>query len=707
MDEELITPEATQIVDQQMPTEQPVVEQPQLTQEQVVAQTMDQQRVDNYNAKGYAIKNWIDNDYDYNPADIGNLWVAGAISDANTQMSFLEATLNEDMYSEQDIGKYYFDQNLAIARAYAKEKKHETMYGYYKAAQEKALAEADLTGWYMPPEAAYMLSQWVTAEENLKRDDLSDIDRARAESVVRASESWFGANNITRQGIETLSRMYLEETIRHNREVEALYDLEVEIEKMKTANAQAQANQVTRELDYEIRFRELGSGMDLNDDGVIGFAGSEWEGRFASYDDMKEWAIDHPMTAQTIMGTSGLQILFGDRYEEDFLNKYNNELHTQKIDHAASNNNGVLETGNVPATGAKISSSNKKYGNYTDKNIYYVMYDGEIRYYVNKGTEDNKIFVQITDMNDITLQDGSSLDQFSSFTFSGEALKTRDGSYVNVGSNVDYSKMKGSVTNNKDLYPGMSDNEYNTISRYESEGYRLAPGLIDTTNKNSTYVLVKENSDGSKEYIAIHSDGVAKKVTNMDNLLQIKYEGKNNGYSVTRVDGIEPTKWQKNNADSYAWELEQSQGIIIEDKNGNKRTILQDSTGQFNVRDINNNLSQGYATDEEKVSWFAFNDTDRAINETDKLYGYKDYSINDLLEDSEDYNNGVFNDPDNLGSTNKKVEETRETKQRPAGRSNANTYYNHKYKYTNREILDYEKNGKIKEEEDKKKGDKE
>ena len=39
------------------------------------------------------------------------------------------------MYSEQDIGKYYFDQNLANCR-YAKEKQFETMYGYYKAAQE-------------------------------------------------------------------------------------------------------------------------------------------------------------------------------------------------------------------------------------------------------------------------------------------------------------------------------------------------------------------------------------------------------------------------------------------------------------------------------------------------------------------------------------------------------------------------------------------
>lgn len=715
MDEELITPEATQIVDQQMP----VTEQPQLTQEQVVAQTMDQQRLDNYNSKGYSIKNWIDNDYDYNPADIGNLWVAGAISDSNTQMSFLEATLNEDMYSEQDIGKYYFDQNLAIARGYAREKQFETMYGYYKAAQERALAEADLTGWYMPAEASYMLSQWVTAEENLKRNDLSDIDRARAESVVRATESWFSANNISRQGIQTLSALYLEETIRHNRVVEELYNMEIEVEKMKTANAQTQANQAARESDYEIRFQELGMGVDLNEDGVIGFGGSEWEGRFESYDDMKDWAKAHPMTAMTIMGTSGLKILFGDKYEEEFNMYYQNELHTKNIDVSASGN-GVLETDNVPSSGAKVSNSDKKYGNYKDKNIYYVIYDGQIRYYMNKGTEDNKVFVQIENINDVTLQEGSSLDTFNTFTFTGEALTSRDGTHINVGSNVDYSKMKGSVTNNKDLYPGMSDKEYNTISLYESQGYRLAPGLIDTTNKNSTYVLVKENPDGSKEYIAVHKDGVAKEVTNMDNLLQIKYEGKNKGYSVTRVNGTEPSKWQKDSADSYAWELEQSQGIIIVDEKGNKRTILQDSTGQYYVQDVDDfgdGFKNGFAASGEKGAWYAILDTDRELKDTDKLYGYSNYSINDLLKDSEDYNNGVTKDTSKHGSKNKKDSKTNTSKtatsktttqNKPAGRSNTSYNYNkdNKYKYTNREILNYENNGKKKKKEDEEKGDK-
>ena len=553
MDEELITPEATQIVDQQMP----VVEQPQLTQEQVVAQTMDQQRVDNYNAKGYAIKDWIDNDYDYNPADIGNLWVAGAISDANTQVSFLEATLNEDMYSEQDIGKYYFDQNLAIARAYAKEKKHETMYGYYKAAQEKALAEADLTGWYMPPEAAYMLSQWVTAEEKLKDPNTNDIERARAESVVRASESWFGANNITRQGIETLSRMYLEETIRHNREVEALYDLEVEIEKMKIANAQAQANQAAREADYEIRFRELGSGMDLNDDGVIGFGGSEWEGRFASYDDMKEWAIDHPMTAQTIMGTSGLQILFGDRYEEDFLIKYNNELHTEKVDYAASANDGVLETGNVPATGAKISNTDKTYGKNNDKNLYYIIYNGEIRYYVNTGTSDDKVFKQVTDINNLSLTEDSDLSQFDSLTFTNTELVSRDGTKINVGSNVNYTKNEGSVTNNRSQYENMSDKEYNTITRYEEKGYRLADGYIDLTGENSTYVMFKEDAKGNRTYIAIHANGDAKEVENTGNLLYMTLN-QDGELVFNRVDGNALSGWQKLMTVSYESQIASS-----------------------------------------------------------------------------------------------------------------------------------------------------
>ncbi len=626
MDGENLTPEVNQIVDQQMPAAEP-----QLTQEQVVAQTMDQQRINDYNSKGNAIKDWIDTSYDYNPADTGTLWIAGAISDANTQLSFLEATLNEDMYSELDIGKYYFDQNLANARAYAKEKKLETMYGYYKAAQERALAEADLTGWYMPPEAAYMLAQWVTAEEELKRDDISDVDRARAESVVRASESWFGANNITRRGIQTLSHMYYEETVRHNREVEALYDMEVELERTKANNAQKNASYSNRMADYELREWELDSGMDLNNDGVIGFGGSEWEGEFGSYDDVKEWAKDHPMTAMTIMGSSGLKILFGENYERDFNKAYQNESQTKAIDAAASQNNGVLDTSQVPKTGCTISANDSKYGNNSDRNLYYVLYNGEIRYYVNTGTADDPVFEQVTNINDITLSKGDSLDDFDQFTFKDTELVTRGNSKINVGSNVDYTKMDGSYTKNPEHYKGINSKEGKTITKYEKKGYRIAHGYVDLDKQNSGIVMYKEDEKGNRTYITIHNDGVAKEVTDESKLIYATLNA--DGELVWKqADGDDLTGWQKSNTTNYETLLIDNQTLTY-NIDGQESTFIIDSNGKM-IEYVSHGADQ---------SWTGHNYAgDR------KTYYYNpntDVSghLDEELDDFEDYRDGNFN----------------------------------------------------------------
>ena len=91
---------------------------------------------------GSAMDNFLNNEYDYDKNEAGTYWVAGAINDVNTQMSFLNAIINEEMYDEMDLQKYYYDTTMATARAYAASKEKETAYGFYRAAQEKAIAEA-------------------------------------------------------------------------------------------------------------------------------------------------------------------------------------------------------------------------------------------------------------------------------------------------------------------------------------------------------------------------------------------------------------------------------------------------------------------------------------------------------------------------------------------------------------------------------------
>ena len=311
------------------------------TEKTLAEQYVDDARADAYLSKGHGLSDWIKNTYDYDQQQAGTMWVAGKINDVATQMSFLEATLNEDMYSELDLQKYFFDTNLATARAYAKEKRHETAYGYYRAAQEKALSEGQLTGWYMPAEANYMLSQWAVANANLEDPNLNTMDRNRAGSVKQAVESWFNSNNITWRGIECLNNMYYKETVRHNKEQERLQGQANEI-----AAAQNKANQAAAASGYNLQLRqfefqnaqmELQWGLDLNQNGVIGHSNWDvvdgtWTGdadNFGWYPTQKLWAQHNLDAAFKLWGTEEMKTILGNDYWDSY-NIYRGAIDAQR-----------------------------------------------------------------------------------------------------------------------------------------------------------------------------------------------------------------------------------------------------------------------------------------------------------------------------------------------------------------------------------------
>ena len=132
---------------------------------------------------GKAMNSFLTQGYDYDKNEAGSYWVAGAINDNNTQMSFLQTLINEEMYDEMDLQKYYYDTNLATARAYAAQKGKETAYGFYRAAQDRALAEGELTGWYMPAEGRYLLGQYTVAQNTLENPDATPEEISKANSI--------------------------------------------------------------------------------------------------------------------------------------------------------------------------------------------------------------------------------------------------------------------------------------------------------------------------------------------------------------------------------------------------------------------------------------------------------------------------------------------------------------------------------------------
>ena len=165
---------------------------------------------------GKAMNSFLTQGYDYDKNEAGSYWVAGAINDNNTQMNFLQTLINEEMYDEMDLQKYYYDTNLATARAYAAQKKKEVAYGFYQAAQQRAYAEGELTGWYMPAEGRYLLGQYTVAQNTLEDPDATVEAKAKASRISKTAEEWFAANQITTRGIKCLAMMNYEENVRHN-----------------------------------------------------------------------------------------------------------------------------------------------------------------------------------------------------------------------------------------------------------------------------------------------------------------------------------------------------------------------------------------------------------------------------------------------------------------------------------------------------------
>lgn len=540
---------------------------------------------------GHAISDWIDHDYDYDPNDIGNLWVAGAINDSNTQMSFLEATLNEDMYSEQDIGKYYFDQNLAIARAYAKEKKHEVMYGYYRAAQEKALAEGAMLGWYMPPEAHYMLGQWTTAQRNLEEGNLDEAGRLRAENIIKSAESFFGHNGITERGVKTLSQLYYEETVRSNKAQEALQRAANDIN-----NA---ANNTNNEQTYfNMRMEELASGVDLDKDGYIGHVpgGEDW-GTFEGFKDFKDWAMANPDTALTVYDPTTLKAYLG----EDAYQKWEEEWRLSQGNYnkmkGAADKNGMIDENALIDTGMTLTNDDPRFKESSDGKVYAFMCtnsNGEKEYRLYYKTEGG-LYKQITTTGDLKLKDDTNLSYYQQH-FTSDAL-VYNNKELHFGTKQDTSKKDGSYTNYSSTgRPALHPKQDEEAKRQEQiYGRTWEKGYIDIDGENSGVVFSETDKNGKKTYYVVHKDGTVKQVTDLNKLLYAKVD-KNGNITWYNANGTRLSAWQQSEMaqNGYNNTLFHSQGNIIYDpKKKIYKIVYEDSNGNKTYTYYGNSYAPG------------------------------------------------------------------------------------------------------------------
>ena len=315
------------------------------------------------NNAGQSMNNFLTNEYDYDHNEAGTYWVAGAINDVDTQMSFLNTLIREEMYDEMDLQKYYYDTTMATARAYAAQKKKETAYGFYRAAQEKAIAEAALTGWYMPAEGNYMLGQYVVAQNKLEDPNSTPEDKLKAERVTATTEQWFKANQIGTKGIKCLSMMQYEETVRHNT---IMGELAKQANQIAAAGQAANQELQMAELRFRVEEMELQSGFNYSKD--IGLDNEDFIGHDTSKPEYSRWQmLDGAKTVQEVMRDPYYyEAILGYRGSDWVKNTLGNDYESYRGMYDAVKNAELLDSEEYDAS--KLNGTTYKLKNKTIRN---------------------------------------------------------------------------------------------------------------------------------------------------------------------------------------------------------------------------------------------------------------------------------------------------------------------------------------------------
>ena len=620
---------------------------------------------------GSAMQNFFLKDYDYDVDEVGSYWVGGAMNDVKNQMSFLNVLINEEMYDALDLQKYYFDNNLATARAYAAKKEKEVAYNYYRAAQEKAVSEGELTGWYMPAEGKYMLGQYTIAMNVLENPDASPDEIAKAEKVKGTVEDWFGANKIGTQGIKTLGMMNYEETVRHNKVMERL---------------QHQANQAAASGNYwneklmllDLHELEIVWRMDLDNDKLIGHDNYE---RKVSGSDLIQYANTKQAwesiykyaatrneawtngTAEQVAKLAGADVkATSDAYHADVFSTLLYNTGTNPIDF-----NNLDTFGNVSFVAKGNVYEVKDKDGKVVASIGADQLTGTIGYAITENPETHKkeirvyaetkdgVTVPITN-EDIEVKVGQnttkSLKEFLSDKTYAEFKSDpiiQNGNEVRIGRFTPLTSeefQNTSTTINNTQFGNVNDSQKETyINAITKEGYTREYGYVDTNGNNSGIVLSKTFTDkdgnDTKKYYQIEQDGDISEISGNDLIqadLTIKNGAKRNavrnfaGADAKYKDGNGNTKSSTWWGSTFIENAMEGSEVVGTMKDGTKVYEYTNSSGEVTL--MFNSAWDG---------WNTLSNEDIKNMKWDK--NYKD--LNDLKNSRIDYMNGKTRTPYN------------------------------------------------------------
>ena len=165
-------------------------------------------------------------------------WTGGYVLDTERQMNYLKQTIQSQMYGQMELQKYGYNTSLAAARLAYDTNRFDLALEYYNTALSRAVSEAEITGYYVSPEASEMLDQYSMASRTMNDETASEEEKQRADKILAAVYEWFEANGISKNGVETYQHLVEERTHR--------LSVEQTLEYINQANKQIDSNTFSR-----------------------------------------------------------------------------------------------------------------------------------------------------------------------------------------------------------------------------------------------------------------------------------------------------------------------------------------------------------------------------------------------------------------------------------------------------------------------------
>ena len=437
---------------------------------------------------GKAMNQFLTQGYDYDKNEAGSYWVAGAINDNNTQMNFLQTIINEEMYDEMDLQKYYYDTNLATARAYAAQKKKEVAYGFYQAAQQRAYAEGELTGWYMPAEGRYLLGQYTVAQNTLEDPDATVEDKAKASRISKTAEEWFAANQITTRGIKCLAMMNYEENVRHNTVMGELNKQANAIAGAAASYSAAMAKLNLKTRIFQLEEEELASGEDLtyklglDDNQYIGHDPKDYEGLEAlrGYESTAEMLYKDADSFASVIGSGNTEWVRNIMEEAgySFEGRFKNYTNDQTLANMKTDINNYNEI-----TQNSFTSTQQK-----DSDGHTIMY-AVVNNKVIAGYFEDNVWVPITDKN-ATFSNGKSINKFLENNFGKDTVDYTGINAVLIDGEI-YAFGRGNTSNQKTSHDAFEEAGWTK--------YKINNALLPNMEKVNKTIKDSQSSKGVKD----------------------------------------------------------------------------------------------------------------------------------------------------------------------------------------------------------------